>query len=127
MGGLLVFVLLLAGVALLIGTPLLRPRPAPSADIRREHQRDRLLFYYERVLTNLRDLEEDHATGKISDADYEADREIWMLRGVESLKAVDSLQEGSLIPQDGGDTATIDEAIDAAIESAVAAYRGSQS
>jgi hypothetical protein len=120
-GGLVFFILLLAAVLLLVVMPLLRPRLRANPDSRLERQRDRLLSYYERVLTNLRDLDEDHATAKIDAADYNSEREIWIRRGIEALKAIDSLQENSMIPD--GDDATIDEAIDVAIESAVAAYR----
>jgi hypothetical protein len=55
---------------------------------------DELTTEYDRILNNLRDLEEDFNTGKLQEADYLADREIWTQRGVETLKALDELRQG---------------------------------
>jgi hypothetical protein len=85
-------------------------------------QRDRLLIYYERVLTNLRDLDEDHATGKMPDADYSLEREEWVQRGIQVLKALDKLDEEQAVAP-GADAEAIDRAIETDIEAAVAAYR----
>jgi hypothetical protein len=123
-GGLIFFMLLLAGVALVIGAPLLRhTRVDTTDDLHIQKQRERLLVYYERVLTNLRDLDEDHATGKMPDEAYHAEREEWTQRGVEVLKALDNLKDHSIIPPSVQDEAAVDEAIDDAIEAAIAAYR----
>ena len=52
-----------------------------------EKQRERALAYYERVLSNIRDLDDDQATGKISQEEYQSEREVWMNRGVRLLGA----------------------------------------
>ena len=103
---------------------LLRRESQTSAEsLHIQKQRERLLAYYERVLTNLRDLDEDHATGKMPDEDYAAEREEWMQRGVEVLKTLDALDDHSIVPTLVQDEAAVDEAIDDAIEAAIAARR----
>lgn len=85
-------------------------------------QRERLLVYYERVLTNIRDLDEDYSTGKMQAADYETEREEWAQRGLQVLKAMDELDQQHLIVP-ASDEEAIDHAIDDAIEQAVTTYR----
>ena len=117
-GLLIALVLSLAALAI-VARPLLRParrERAAAENLRR--QRDRLGSYYERVLVNIRDLDEDMATGKINQGDYETEREAWVGRGIRLLRAQNQLErDGSL---GGGDDAA---RIDQAIEEAVAAYR----
>jgi hypothetical protein len=88
-----------------------------------QKQRERLLVYYERVLTNIRDLDEDYATGKIAPEDHAQEREVWVQRGVQVLRALDDLHSHSIIQGAVKDTAAADEAIDAAIEASIKAYR----
>ena len=122
--GLVFFLLLLSAIAVLVAMPLLRRESETSAEsLHIQKQRERLLAYYERVLTNLRDLDEDHTTSKMTDADYAAEREDWMQRGVEVLKTLDALDDHSVIPASIHDEAAVDEAIDDAIEAAIAARR----
>ncbi|MBZ0302034.1 MAG: hypothetical protein K8J31_19955 [Anaerolineae bacterium] len=123
-GGLLFFLLLLGGTALLVIYPLLRREARGTEDAQYiQKQRERLLVYYERVLTNLRDLDEDHATGKMPDTTYQAEREDWEQRGIQVLKTLDTLDDHSVIPTSVHDDAAVDEAIDQAIEAAIAARR----
>lgn len=123
-GGTVFFLGALLIVGIIVAMPLLgRERRTQADSARIEKQRERLLVYYERVLTNLRDLDEDHATGKMLDKDYAAEREEWMVRGVQVLKAIDTLEEQSIIPTDIRDDAGVDEAIDDAVEASIAAYR----
>jgi hypothetical protein len=107
-------------VALWLGAPLLRREsPHLSDDELLEKKSARLLAYYERVLTNIRDLDEDHSTGKIRTADYEVEREQWVVRGIEILKALDSLHG---VPT-AANEAAVEETIDDEIEAAIRAYR----
>jgi hypothetical protein len=122
--GLVFFLLLLSAIAVLVAMPLLRRESQTSTQSLHLHkQRERLLAYYERVLTNLRDLEEDHATGKMPNEAYSTEREDWMQRGVEVLKTLDALDDHSVVPASVHDDAAVDEAIDDAIEAAIAARR----
>ena len=97
--------------------------PAAGQDALVEKQRERLLIYYERVLLNIRDLDEDHALGKIDDADYQKEREDWAQRGAQALQALDTLPAKEVIAPTPADDAAVDSAIDDAIEAAVRQYR----
>lgn len=107
----------------IVASPLWQRGTALAAeDMLLQKQRERLLVYYERVLTNLRDLDEDYSTGKMQAADYETEREEAVQRGVQVLKAMDDLGQHHLIVS-SSDQATLDHAIDDAIEQAIAAHR----
>lgn len=111
------FLIAIAAVA----HPFLRPRETSEQDdLQLQVQRDRVQVYYERVLTNIRDLDEDYATGKIDEADYRDEREVWVHRGVRLLRVRDGLDaRQSLVTEGDADADKIDEAIEAAIS----AYR----
>jgi hypothetical protein len=111
--GIVITLALLIITALWVGAPLLRRETPRLSDDALLHKQ-RLQAYYERVLTNIRDLDEDHATGKISTATYEVEREVWVERGIQLLKALDSL---------GGQASATGETVDDEIEAAIAAYR----
>ena len=120
----LVFGLIILLVALIvIGAPLFRRQTGRvGEDALLQKQRERLLLIYERVLTNIRDLDEDHTTGKMQTSDYETERETWVQRGIQVLKAMDRLDEQHIIT-DAMDDEGIDQAIDDEIEQAIDAYR----
>ena len=117
----LIIALVMSLIALaLVLRPLLRPaRRAGAAVERARHQRDELASYYERSLTNIRDLDEDFATGKINEGDYREEREVWAGRGVRLLRTLDELERAAYPPADAAEA----ERIDRVIEEAVAAYR----
>jgi hypothetical protein len=122
--GLIVGFVLLSLVVLIVALPLLRREPRfDDAAAQIERQRERALAYYERVLRNLRDVEEDHALGKLDDAAYTQERELWAARGVQVLKALEGLDAGTLIAPAHADDAAIDHTLDDAVEQAVQAYR----
>lgn len=81
-----------------------------------DEQSERVSNYYERVLTNIRDLDEDLATGKISAANHGREREVWVARGMALLRLQDQLGAQQ---QAAAETTDLDEMI----EAAVAAYR----
>lgn len=104
-----------------VAHPLLRPpKTSESADAQLQVQRDRVQVYYERVLTNMRDLDEDYATGKIDEADYRDERAVWAHRGIRLLRVRDGLDARQSLVRDGDANAS---AIDEAIEAAISAYR----
>ena len=84
-----------------------------TIDSFRNRQRERALSYYERVLSNIRDLDDDHSAGKISAEEYNTERELWMNRGVRLLAMLDELNAAQDIIEN---TKADDAAIDAAIE-----------
>ncbi len=110
---------LIAIVLLWVAAPLLRHKPR-FADQGEAISIERLSVHYERVLTALRDLEEDHRLGKLSNTRYTDEREHWMAQGIEILAELDRV--GALSPADQT-VGELDAAIDHQIEKAVAAYR----
>ncbi len=117
--GLLVSLLLAIIVIAIVAQPLLDAARGGIDAAEPDDRRDRVSVYYERVLTNIRDLDEDLATGKISPADHGREREVWVARGITLLRLLDQWQA----EQHRADEATD---IDAMIEAAVAAYREGQ-
>jgi hypothetical protein len=123
--GLIAAAVIVIGLLLYVAYPFARRERGADADhLRATRQHDRLLMVYERVLTNIRDLDEDHRTGKMQPDDYAVEREQWVQRGIQVLKALDSLDAEHLLTQ-ADDDASIDRAIDARIEAAIAARRES--
>lgn len=118
--GLLIALAMSLAALAIVARPLLRPARGERASAENLRlQRDQLDLYYERVLTNIRDLDEDMATGKMNRSDYESEREAWVGRGIRLLRAQDQLEREGSLSEDGDDAARIDRAI----EEAVAAYR----
>ncbi len=117
----LLFALALSVVAMVIvARPLWRSAAGESDAARAlQRQRDQVRIYYERVLTNIRDLDEDFATGKIGTEDYSSEREVWVHRGIRLLRAQDQLEAQGDAAGSSADAAAIERAID----EAVAAYR----
>jgi hypothetical protein len=122
-GGLIFAVVTLLVALAWIGLPYWRGGARrESGDESLAMQRERLSVYYERMLTNIRDLDEDHATGKMPDVDYSREREEWVQRGIQALRALDKLDEQQGIVL-GADAESIDRALESDIEAAIAAYR----
>ena len=121
----LLFALLLALFLLAwIVMPLFqRDNPPPQDDPLLDKQRERLLVYYERVLRNIRDLDEDHALGKMDEAEYTRERADWSERGVQVLQALDTLHAREVIAPTPAEDTAVDHAIDDAIEAAIRRYR----
>ena len=118
-GLLIALVLTLAALAIVV-QPLFRSaRGADMGANKLALQRDRLTVYYARVLTNIRDLDEDFATGKIGPEDYETERDVWAQRGIRLLRVQDQVDAERSLASAGSDA----ERIDRAIEEAVSAYR----
>ncbi len=121
--GLLFAILLAVFVLAWIVMPLLGREAANDDDPLLDKQRERLLFYYERVLRNIRDLDEDHALGKMDEAEYAHEREEWSQRGAQVLEALDTLAGRAVIAPTPAEDKAVDNAIDDAIEAAVQRYR----
>ena len=125
--GLFMGLVILVGILLFVVSPLMRPAGAGTpVDLLVEKQRERLLMVYERVLGNIRDLDEDLTTNKMSEADYTTERELWVQRGIQVLKTLDALNAKQILTESPV-AEDIDRAIDNRIEAAVAAYRAKAS
>ncbi len=122
--GLVVSVTLLVIAVLWIAAPLLSRRLVQSDDAAQK-QRDRLLTSYERVLNNLRDLDEDFATGKLQAEEHTPEREQLVQRGIRILMELDRLDAASVQAEQaaGPLSGKAGKALDESIEEAVAAYR----
>jgi hypothetical protein len=121
--GLFMGLVILIGVILFVVSPLVRPADSGTpVDLLIEKQRERLLMVYERVLGNIRDLDEDLTTNKMSEADYATERELWVQRGIQVLKSLDALNAKQILTTSSF-AEDIDRAIDKRIEAAIAAYR----
>ncbi|MFN8449820.1 MAG: hypothetical protein U0521_14860 [Anaerolineae bacterium] len=121
--GLLFALLLTAFVLVWIVMPLLRREAKSDDDPLLVKQRERLLVYYERVLRNIRDLDEDHTLGKLDEAQYATEREEWAQRGAQVLQALDTIADRTMIAVTPAEDAAVDRAIDDSIEAAVKRYR----
>ncbi len=87
------------------------------------------------IYAALRDLDFDYETGKLTDEDYHTQREVWVQRGVNVLKALDATQQtvreagasiGRQLPEGEGPSSHEDvESVDAQIEAAIAERRHS--
>lgn len=110
--GLLVALVLAGIVIAIVGRPFFSVPETEQVSLSR--QRLRAEAYYERVVRNIRDLDDDHTTGKIATDEYTAEREQWVQRGSVVLKLLDDLETTPLTAAHADDAA-----IDAAIEKAV--------
>lgn len=86
---------------LLVARPFLR-EPEPGADVLAEptgpeRERTRLAEERDRALLALKELEFDHRTGKVSDADYRASVGVLRAEAAAALRALDE-QEGRRAP-----------------------------
>ncbi len=107
-------------------------RDEPSQNEIEQKHLERLLMYYEQVMATLRDLEEDHITGKMTEEDYHEEREAWAARGVKVLGAINEVSQ--MAPADlpkqtktkSQPQAESNDDIDAAIEAAVSKALGAK-
>lgn len=116
--GLVISLALFLIAIVVVARPFFLSTPVGAeTDSHLQRQREGVSSYYERVLTNIRDLDEDFQTGKISEADYREEREVWVDRGIRLLRVGDSLESGrSLVATSAPDVADIDRAIEAAVQ-----------
>jgi hypothetical protein len=111
LGSLLIMIGVALAVAVFLARPLMEERAAPIGA--EEHQLSVLQAERDNVLMMIREIEMDHAMGKIGPDDFQAQRAALVARGSDVLRRMDAL---------GGSSSG--DALDAAIEAAVAAKRG---
>ncbi len=115
--GLLASFILTLIVLVIVLRPLFTASSEDAATMSR--QRLRADAYYERVVQNIRDLDDDHAMSKIADEEYRTEREQWLERGSIVLKLLDDLDRMPLASI-SADDAAIDAAIEQAVQKAAA-------
>lgn len=87
---------LLLGLALLVGVGLFVTRPIFAGDPhrkRRMSERKALVLQKEAVLTEIHALDFDYETGKISEEEYDQQREVYLEDAAELLKRIDAIDE----------------------------------
>ena len=121
-GGLIAGAIMLLIVAGTILMPFLQPNRKKTQQ--NAEQWETFNLQYQRTLTNIHDLDEDFALGKIQKDFHESERVKLLEHGVELLKAMETLQPSQ--PVENHEESTGAVAFDDAIEAAIAAKRTQQ-
>jgi hypothetical protein len=111
-------VLIMIGITLLVVAFLARPLVERRGSLvtSEEHQLSALEAERDKILTMIREIEMDHAMGKIRPEDFQVQRAALIARGSSVLREIDARTEAP--------AAELAEAdVDAAIEAAIAARR----
>lgn len=87
-----------------------------------QKKRDELLTSYERVLATIRDLDEDHNTGKLGSDAYQSERAYWTEQGITLLQQLEP-QEEERPARKAAKAEKADTQLDDAVEKAIADYR----
>lgn len=87
-----------------------------------QKKRDELLTSYERVLSTIRDLDEDNSTGKLNHDTYQAERAYWTEQGITLLQQLEPQEEQAPVKQ-AVKHSRVDESLNDAVEKAIADYR----
>lgn len=117
--GVVIAVVFLGVTLLWILLPLFQRKSSSRGAAEAQKQREQLLMAYERILSNIHDLDEDQSTGKMPAELYQAEREYRVRQGVAVLKALDAFDAQQPVTS----TPEADEDLDRRVEAAVAAYR----
>lgn len=114
---------------LVVALPFLssgREKTVSSASSRLNGELERLQMEREAAYSTIRDLDFDYETGKLTEEDYLQQRKQWVARGVDILKAIDTLQQATgdvVVERTGVNEVNDDDDLDAQIEAAIAARR----
>jgi hypothetical protein len=87
--------------------------------------REELITSYERVLSTLRDLEEDFKSHKINPEDYEQERGYWSRYGIQLLELLDDSSEDSVLDDNSveSEISVSDAELNQSVEQAILNYR----
>jgi len=90
----IVVALVVAGAVILVAWPFVSPTAGPPEEVLSATDRRRLELYEQRdsAYAGLRDLEQDHRTGKVGDEDYEQERKRLRAEAATALRELDRLQ-----------------------------------
>lgn len=119
----IVIVMLIVSVAA-IAMPFISARRAKRQEnvITLQKARDELLTSYERVLSTIRDLDDDFQTGKLGESEYRQEREYWAEMGVRLLRQLDPNGVPGEEPAPARTGHAADQVLDDAIEHAIQQY-----
>src|SRR4051795_7447560 len=95
-GGLILALAFLVGVAAFLLWPLLKPGPSVDDTDNGLTRLQALHAEREAILIAVRDLDFDRQMDKVSESDYQAQRETLMQRGVDILKVIDALESDAI-------------------------------
>lgn len=109
------------GIAWIVFPFLRRDRGIAAEDRSPKKQYEQLSHQYEQVISTIRELDEDHSTGKVQPDEYARERPLWAQRGVKILKQLDQLEQLHPFLRSAARTSD-DKAIDDAIEAAISRY-----
>lgn len=120
-------IVIVALSVLVVALPFLSAgREKAAAASKLNGELERLQMERETVYSTIRDLDFDFETGKLTEEDYHQQREQWVDRGVDVLKALDTLQQatGDVVFERADEPEGSDnDDLDAQIEAAIAARR----
>jgi hypothetical protein len=91
-GGVFLLLAFIVGVGTLVIWPLLTQRESGAPPETPQHALTALQAQREAILIALRDLDFDYQTGKLIEADYQAQRDLLMERGAVVLREIDAVQ-----------------------------------
>jgi hypothetical protein len=99
-----VVAVIVATVVVAVAWPFLSPeRGAPEQALSpRDRRRLELMERRDAAYAGLRDLEQDHRTGKVADADYESERRRLRAEAADALRGLDRLDSEAEIPSTEG-------------------------
>lgn len=122
----LVITLLILGVSIAyLAVPFFRRTiTLKDAALQQQKEHETLLVSYERILTTIRDIDEDYQLGKLPQDAYSELREKWAERGASVLESLEKLNGHKPKEKKKVETASpdADTVLDDAIEQAIANY-----
>lgn len=121
---LIIVIIMLIVSVVAIAMPFVSARRAKRQEsvITLQKARDELLTSYERVLSTIRDLDDDFQTGKLSETEYRQEREYWAEMGVRLLRQLDPNGAPAGEPAPARAANAADQVLDEAIEHAIQQY-----
>lgn len=131
----IVTILVIVSLGVLAMPFLRRHSDATDNALAVQKARDELVTTYERVLATIRDLDEDHNTGKLQPEIYKQERAYWTEQGVRLLQQLEPDADQAMVveqqstksqPSSQAQSPASDSVLDDAIEQAIAAYRQAQ-
>lgn len=130
LGGLIGSAVLVAITLGVLLQPFLRKRRHVERMVlsNKQQTQDELVTTYERVLSMIRDLDEDYNTGKLHPDNYQEDRDHWAEQGVKLLQQIEVKEDVVLHVDDEIEIESdeADDVLDNAIEKAISEYRKAQ-